>query len=129
MCERILLIEDDPDLRKILEAALAFSNYHVTPAADGLEGLIQASRQPFDLIIADKIMPIMDGNEFVRELARITDPPPPVIMLTGDTSPVNAGPDSPVKVTCFKPISLFNLLEVVKSVLNSTLTTTTPNLR
>ena len=122
MCERILLIEDDPDLRKILAAALTFSEYHVTPAADGLEGLILAHRQHFDLIIADKIMPIMDGNEFVRELAKMSGPPP-VIMLTGDTSPNLAEPDSSIKVTFFKPISLYNLLDVVRSVLHSNLTT------
>lgn len=124
MCERILIIDNDPNLLKILAAALTFSDYQVMPAADSLEGLIQASREGFDLIITGKIMPVMNGSEFVQELARLIYQPPPVIMLTGDTSPVEAAPASPVKVTCFKPISLFSLLEVVKCVLNSNLTTT-----
>lgn len=122
MSERILLVEADPDLLKILEAGLTFSEYDVTTAADGLEGFITAARQSFDLIITGQKLPAMDSDEFIKELAKIIVLPP-VILLTGSNSPRQAVSDTPVKVTYLKPNSLYNLLEVVKSSLSPQLIT------
>lgn len=86
---RILLVEDDPTSRIFLEQQLAALGYEVSATENGAEAYEFVRRNPgaVDTIIADKIMPVMDGLTLVRQLKidrvarRI-----PVIMLTGETA-------------------------------------------
>ncbi len=65
MAERILLIDDDPILRKIVVSALAA--YDVTAAASGEEGLSLFQSRPFDLVICDLVLPGIGGLEVMRK--------------------------------------------------------------
>jgi len=64
----LLLIEDDHEASQSLEKGLTGSGYTVAVAADGLEGLAQASVGGFDLIISDRMLPGMDGLSLVKAL-------------------------------------------------------------
>ena len=64
----ILVIEDDKNLRRLMEAFLKRENYNVLSAKDGLEALNVLDSFHVDLIISDIMMPHMDGYEFTEQL-------------------------------------------------------------
>jgi len=68
MVAKILAVDDDPSARDLLVAVLGYAGHQVREAADGVEALAVANKEQFDLIIADLLMPTMDGFEFVRRL-------------------------------------------------------------
>jgi CheY-like chemotaxis protein len=87
---KILVVDDDPLLRKYYGDILIKSNFEVITATNGQEGLTAASQVQPDLILMDIVMPIMDGNTTLKNLrenpatAHI-----PVIMLTSAASVKN----------------------------------------
>ncbi len=71
----ILIIEDEPQIRRFLRASLAAQGYQLVEVASGQEGLAQvASRQP-DLILLDLGLPDIDGLEVTRRLREWTQTP------------------------------------------------------
>jgi len=79
--KRILLVEDEPGLVLTLTDRLTREGYAVESAADGEAGLERASREPFDLLLLDLMLPRMSGFDVCRELRRRSIETP-VIMLT-----------------------------------------------
>ena len=79
--KRILLIEDEPGIVLTLTDRLAREGYAVESAADGESGLERASKEPFDLLLLDLMLPRMSGFDVCREL-RKRGVDTPVIMLT-----------------------------------------------
>ncbi|MBI9084117.1 MAG: response regulator [Desulfobacterales bacterium] len=65
---RILIIDDDVQVRKLLQSLLVRAGYEVAVAADGKEGLEAYRQTPADLIITDLIMPEKEGIEMILEL-------------------------------------------------------------
>jgi DNA-binding response OmpR family regulator len=111
---KILLVEDDTDLSQIYTLVLTKIGYSVTLAENGAVGLEVASREIFDLIITDRMMPIMDGNQLIKELSKMPNPPP-VIMLTAALGEIEPNPI--IKEVCYKPVTFPKLLELVRKVL------------
>ncbi len=60
--ERTLVVDDDRNTRRLLQAALEGRGYHVTVASDGAEALEMIRSQPFDVLISDLHMPRVDGG-------------------------------------------------------------------
>ena len=81
---RILVIDDDPDTRAMLEQILKSAGYEVILAADGREGVERYRTSPADLVITDLYMPIQDGSETIREL-RSCFPEAAIIAMSGRT--------------------------------------------
>src|SRR5215218_10599424 len=79
--KRILLIEDEPGIVLTLTDRLAREGYSVESAADGESGLERATRDAFDLLLLDLMLPRMSGFDVCREL-RKRGIDTPVIMLT-----------------------------------------------
>lgn len=77
----VLVVEDDPAIRRGVVDALSFSGYHVREAPDGVEGLGQAASPDVDLVLLDILMPRKDGMQVLKELRQIR-PSVPVIFLT-----------------------------------------------
>ena len=73
--DRILLVEDDKEIREGVEIFLKSQGYGVFQAADGLEGLEILKNQPIDLAIVDVMMPRMDGITMVARLRESFDFP------------------------------------------------------
>ncbi|MBA4420909.1 MAG: DNA-binding response regulator [Anaerolinea sp.] len=84
MKEKILVIEDDEAILRILRQGLAFESYLVETATDGQTGLIKAREWHPDLIVLDWMLPILDGLEVCRRLRTVNNVP--VLMLTAKES-------------------------------------------
>jgi CheY-like chemotaxis protein len=67
---RLLVIDDDREVRDTIADVLRFDGYDVQTASDGREGLALVSRNPYDLIFCDLRMPHMDGRAFYEEIQR-----------------------------------------------------------
>jgi two-component system OmpR family response regulator len=79
----ILVIDDEPGVRDLLQDALSGAGYRVQSATNGADGLDQLRRRSADLCIVDVNMPTMNGFEFLEKL-RAHDAKTPVLMLTAD---------------------------------------------
>jgi DNA-binding NtrC family response regulator len=80
--DNILVVDDEPDMREALSAALRREGLCISTAANGIEALEKVQEQAFDLVITDVRMPRMGGLALLQELKR-TFPALPVIMMTG----------------------------------------------
>jgi CheY-like chemotaxis protein len=65
---RLLVVDDDPDVRDSLGRALRCAGYAVTTAVHGADALDALARRPVDLIVIDVLMPIVDGLDACRML-------------------------------------------------------------
>lgn len=114
--KRILVIEDEEDIRKNIAQILEFEGYAVMEASDGITGLHVALQSDFDLILCDIMMPIMDGYEVLEKL-KVQKTPPPFIFITalsGRTDfriGMNLGADDYLT----KPFTLKELTDCVKA--------------
>jgi two-component system, OmpR family, response regulator MprA len=79
--ERVLVVDDDPPLRRMLERTLAAEGFEVTLAADGAAALIAAERSAPDVIVLDVALPALDGLAVCQRL-RSKGLPTPILMLT-----------------------------------------------
>lgn len=79
--KRILIVDDDDEIRELLEFDIASSGYFVDIAKDGLEGLNKALNNTYDLILLDVMMPKMNGFEVCKNI-RQAKLGVPVLMLT-----------------------------------------------
>jgi CheY-like chemotaxis protein len=84
---KILVVDDDPDIRGLVNAILTEKGHQVIEAADGEEGLALAERDAPDLIVLDIMMPSLDGYEVCRRLANQPHTAHiPILMLTAKSS-------------------------------------------
>ena len=83
MGKRILIIEDEKDIRELLQLYLRREGYDVHIAKDGETGLRKASQERFDLVLLDLMLPQLDGLEICRSLrSRPQTAGLPIIMIT-----------------------------------------------
>lgn len=79
---RIIVAEDEPDIRDIIQRALSAAGHNVTSASDGAAALEIMSHQKFDLLLTDIVMPIMDGVALALNVAS-AHPDTRILMMTG----------------------------------------------
>lgn len=79
---RILVVEDDDQVRRLIDQILQRAGHDVVSAPDGSDALRLFDREDFDLIITDLIMPEMEGMQTIREL-RKKDKSIPLIAMSG----------------------------------------------
>jgi diguanylate cyclase (GGDEF)-like protein/PAS domain S-box-containing protein len=79
---RILYIEDDPGLARLLQKRLAQQGYTVDIASDGEEGITKYQGGSYDILFVDQSLPVFDGLQVIRTLAA-QGPLPPIVMITG----------------------------------------------
>ena len=114
---RILIIEDEPDMRRGLLDNLEFEGYETVSTGNGLEGLRLAQKEHFDLILLDLMLPGMDGIEVCRNLKNNASKTP-IIMLTARLGGQGQGLE-PADDYITKPFSL-RLLARIKALLRRT---------
>ena len=83
--KRILIIEDDPNLRHMVRIALENAKFEVIEAESGLRGLSLAQEHSFDCIVTDLKMPQMDGLNFIKEFKKIPNSSAPIIVFSSIT--------------------------------------------
>ena len=89
---RILLAEDDDDMRRFLVRALERAGHDVTSFAEGASAFEEVKQASFDLLLTDIVMPEMDGIELARRAAEL-DPSLKIMFITGFAA-VALNPDS-----------------------------------
>jgi two-component system alkaline phosphatase synthesis response regulator PhoP len=117
MMKTVLVVDDDKQLRRLVQAYLTQEGFRVVTAGDGQQALFAARHEKPDLIILDLMMPEMDGYEFMRAYTKEQETP--VIMLTAKVEEgdrvlgLELGADDYVT----KPFSMRELTARVRAVL------------
>jgi two-component system cell cycle response regulator CpdR len=115
---KILLAEDDNDMRRFLVKALENAGYEVTDYDNGMSAYRRLREEPFELLLTDIVMPEMDGIELARRAAEL-DPDIKIMFITGFAA-VALNPDSnapkDAKVLS-KPFHLRDLVTEVQKML------------
>src|SRR6202453_2289574 len=116
----ILIVEDEPKMRRVLELQLADEGFHALTAGDAETGLQLLGKEPFDVIVTDFKLPGMSGLEFLQAVKRVNADLPVVIMTAYGTvetavDAMKAGASDYV----LKPFSLAELVLVIRKELAS----------
>jgi DNA-binding response OmpR family regulator len=82
MSYKILAVDDEDDVRRLIEIKLKKAGFEVVTAVNGQEGLDKAKAERPDLVIMDVMMPVMDGFTAASKIKTEMQDPPIVIMLT-----------------------------------------------
>jgi DNA-binding response OmpR family regulator len=111
----VLVVDDDPNIRKVLRLYLERERYRVSEAADGPSAVEQAAESPFDLILLDVMLPGYDGMEVCRRIRESSSVP--IVLLTarsGDSDKV-VGLDLGADDYVVKPFSPRELMARVRA--------------
>jgi two-component system, OmpR family, response regulator QseB len=121
---RLLLVEDDPDLRSMLTELLTDNGYAVEAAADGQRGLHLGLTRAFDVLLLDRRLPVVDGMDLLTGL-RSRGMTTPVLMLSALTQPDDrvAGLDAGAEDYLGKPFDIDELLARLRALLRRHLDT------
>ena len=118
---KILVVDDDPIIRKLLLEVLTNDGHQVAVAKNGLEGLNLARRQPFQLVFMDVHMPIMNGLEALINIRNLY-PDMAVAMMDSYPDQLVRQAESKGALTCMhKPFDLNEIREVIEEVGSSNL--------
>ena len=124
--QKILLADDERDVRALLQGELETAGYRVTAVGTGAEAVIAAADGGYDLYLLDMMMPGMNGVQTIQVLRKIT-PKIPILGLTGYTGQGYMAQASAYNVTCLaKPIDINDLLNEIKLKLASVARAATP---
>jgi two-component system, cell cycle response regulator CpdR len=114
MTTKILLAEDDTDMRRFLVKALQTAGYNVISFDNGLSAYQRLREEPFELLLTDIVMPEMDGIELARRAAEL-DPDMKIMFITGFAA-VALNPDSSAPRQAKVLSKPFHLRELVSEV-------------
>jgi DNA-binding response OmpR family regulator len=125
---RILVVEDEPNMRMGLKDNLEFEGYEVELETDGERGLFKIMSTTFDLILLDVMMPKISGFDVCKR-ARASGIKTPIILLTAKGEEVDkiVGLELGADDYITKPFSLRELLARIKAVLRRTESSSSPN--
>jgi len=116
---RILVIDDEPHIRRMIQWALEEEGFVVDTAADGQDGLARAIGSPPALIVLDMYLPAIDGVGVAERLREAQREPPPVILITADDRPADLARRVGAFAYLRKPFDLDDLLAAVRQGLNA----------
>ena len=115
---RILIVDDDPDIRETMTTLLTVNEYVVTAVADGPSAIEEVSREKYNIVITDLMLPQMDGIEIIKNIKNI-DADVQCIIITGYAT-VTTAVDA-IKAGAFdyvmKPFNGTEILMLIKRVL------------
>ncbi len=126
--KKILVVDDEPDVRNFLEACLKDEGYHVDTAVDGLDALEKINGFEPDLMTLDMVMPRMSGVKLIRELRKTQKwADLPIIVITAHAHDEFGAEDIKEfnalvsglrpRITMDKPISPANLIKTIGKIL------------
>jgi CheY-like chemotaxis protein len=112
----ILLVEDDPAIRRMMQMALEEEGYEVVAVADGLDALGALEQRQPGLILLDLRMPRMNGWEFAESYRSRPGPRVPIVALTAGRDIAGKAAEIGADAYLGKPFDLEQLLAVVRSI-------------
>jgi DNA-binding response OmpR family regulator len=115
--KKILLVEDEKNIRDILRDNLEYEGYSILEAEDGLKGLEIAKNENPDLIILDLMLPQMHGYDFIKQLKK-TNPTIPIIIVSAKSEEIDKikGLDLGADDYITKPFQIRELVSRIKAV-------------
>ena len=117
---KILIVEDEPDIRDLIAFTLRFAGYEVVTGANGEEAVQLAKKESPDLILLDVRMPRMTGYDACKEIkADLTLKDVPVVFLSakGQEAEIRDGMEAGAEEYLLKPFAPDQLTERVRAVL------------
>jgi len=115
--DTVLIVEDDPDIRRMYRTALSLAGFGIIEAQDGLSALHILDQRSVDIVVLDLMLPNVDGLTVQQEIAAHAETRDvPVLIVTASTLPLDD-----VKVPCIlrKPVSPDELVVAVRRCLAS----------
>lgn len=120
MAKKILIVDDEPNITKLMESRLRANGYEVVTACDGQEGLDKAKEEKPDLIILDVTMPKFNGYEVCHMLRsdKLYDSIP-IVMLTasGQATDIQKGMEKGADAYISKPFKSIILLGIINGLI------------
>ena len=113
---RVLVVDDDPDIRAMLELTLVAEGLDVTTAPHGaaaLDALVQSGAPAPDVILLDMRMPVMDGWTFAERYRQTPPPHVPIIVLTAAVDARQSAAQIGAAAALGKPFAIEDLLDVL----------------
>ncbi len=104
---RVLLVEDDADIRRLYAIGLNQRGYEVRLAANGAEAVERIHEERPDVILLDWLMPLMDGGEV---LSRVDVNSIPIIVISGQPAPPDGERDPRIVSWLTKPVTIDELV-------------------
>jgi len=118
--KKVLVVDDEPGIRRLLADVLSSSTCHVVMACDGLEAVTILKRRRFDAVVTDINMPGMDGIELLRWMKANRRKEPVVVMSGSPDHEVLPGRGlSPVAARFRKPFRLPVFMETMTTLLDT----------
>jgi CheY-like chemotaxis protein len=116
----VLLVDDEPRVLEVVSSYLRCDGHSVSTAASGREGLEKFRRNQFDLVVLDRVMPEMSGDQTARFIKQVNQDIP-VIMLTGFGGLIEAKGSQPaaIDVVLNKPVTLDELRKTIGKLLHA----------
>ncbi len=116
MSQRILIVDDDEQIRASLRKALQAEGYEVVLAADGQEGIDKFNANAIDLLLLDLNLPAKSGWDAFERLTSI-NPLVPIVIITGRRDQRDIATAAGVGALFEKPFNVSALLETIKELL------------
>ena len=116
---RVLVVDDDADLRALIETVLRDAGHSVMTAKNGVEALALTARERPDLILLDKLMPVMDGTAFARAYRAGAPEPAPIIAFCAARDAKEWGASIGAAAHVAKPFEVDDLERTVQRLLDA----------
>ena len=113
---RVLVVEDDETIRRLVTLLLLDDGWDVVTAPDGKVGLERAAEYPPDVILLDMDMPVVNGWQFADSYRAAPGPHAPIVVFTAGGRAVAAGEAVGAAEVVEKPFDAQRLCEVVRAV-------------
>ena len=115
---RILLVEDDFEMRRLLTDELLDEGYQISEAVDGEDAVSKLAQEEFDLVITDLVMPRLSGLDLLTKMKK-TCPSVPVILITafGDWSSLTQAYEKGAIDYICKPFKMKDLKDAIQKAL------------
>ena len=121
--DRILIVDDEANIRELIKKYAKFENYEVDEATNGLEAIEMVRKNHYDIIIMDVMMPELDGFSTIKEIKKEFDIPSIVLSARGEEYDKIHGFDLGIDDYVVKPFSPKELLMRVNAILTRYRTT------
>ena len=111
---KVLIVEDNSDVRRLYAIGLNQRGFEVKLAANGAEAVERIAAERPDVVLLDWVMPLMDGGEVLTRLREATNASIPVIVISGHPQPEQAQGDPRIQSWLTKPITIEELVNEIQ---------------
>ena len=115
--KKILIVEDDEPTRRLIATIMLREGYVAVIAASGDSAMKMVETSPFDAVILDLMMPLVDGRMVIDFLSELPSAPPVVVCTAAGPAATSAITSPLVKAVIRKPFEIDDMREIIASVL------------